>query len=74
MKNSRMQTKAEETAALQKMKDKQANDGVAAGGEVDARKIVEAGEEERFAEGVSVVAPQETVVDVRTPKDVKKPT
>jgi len=69
MKNSRMQTKAEETAALQAAKDKA---GAEAVGEVEAKNIVEAEEEERFAEGISAVAPQETVVDAGVPaKDPK---
>jgi hypothetical protein len=71
MKNSKMQTKAEETAAIQAMKDKQAGAGVEGGGGT-AKQIVDAEEEERFAEGVAAVAPQQTVVDTRTAEGEKR--
>ena len=67
MKNSKMQTKAEEAEALQAAKDKDA--GVGEKEDVEAKKVVDAEEEERFAEGVSAVAPQQTVVDTTLAKE-----
>lgn len=68
MKNSKMQSKAEETAAIQALREKAAaGDRSRAGSESQARHATEAGQEEKITEAIGSVAPQDTVSDPHVP-------